>query len=76
MLWRPEVFADLWKLGGENHSDKASSHQSGDQMKRRCFHELQTSALATAASRGLCTLPRTGKAASAAFLNIPASRLP
>lgn len=43
--------------------------QSGwNQMERRCFHELQTSAVPTATSQGLCLPPRTGKAASARFL--------
>ena len=39
-----------------------------DQMQRRCFHELQTSAVPTATFQGLCLPPRTGKAASACFL--------
>lgn len=45
--WLSKVFADLWKLGGESYSAKVSSicSQPGDQMKRRCFYELQASGL-------------------------------
>lgn len=54
VLWLSEVFAHLWKWGGENYSAKSSSicNHSGDQMKRRCFQELQISALASVASGG------------------------
>lgn len=51
--WLSQVFAHLWKRGGENYSAKASRicTQSGGQRKRRCFCELQVSALPRAESR-------------------------
>lgn len=74
-MWLSAVLADLWNLGGENYSTKASSicNQPKETTKRR-FYELQTGAVPTATARSPHATHHWEGCLCPLFLNIPVFR--